>query len=285
MSRIGRLRAVTATFLRSLIVASIGAAALAWFWNQASPAWFAGPFAMTAWQTARSTRTFRRRGRHLQNPHYETIMPAPPGVADAVADLAPRFALRAKRITIVVQRYGKGKARDLNLAAAAGWLGGGLLIVDDNLAEKSLQSRPGDADDNEVRGAVAHELGHIYGLHSALVSANAFTLAALTTVCVFGAAHSQSASGSFERSVLIAYAVALAFGLLVCRLAALWVSRMCEYAADTYAAKVLRDGNPLAAALAHDFGSGHRGWRVVFDEHPSQHKRIARLKARAKAPA
>lgn len=280
-SRLGRLQALGATVARSLLVAVIGVGALAWFWGRVSIDWFAGPLVATVWQTARATRTFRRRGRRVRTPTYHTVMPTPAGVMAAVADLAPRLALRSKRLRVVVQEYGKGKARDLNLAAAAGWLGGGLIIVDDDLARKSIESRPGDSADTEVRGVIAHELGHIYGLHSILAAANAFSLAGVTTVCVASLFFIRFETGTFETSTLITHAALLLGGLVVCWLTSRWVGRMNEYAADIYAMRALRHGDALAAALAHDFGTGRRGWREVFDSHPSQDKRLARLAARS----
>jgi hypothetical protein len=157
LTRLGRLGAIGMTLLVCLPVVAVGVAVLVWSRLALPPGWSMLPVFVSFLRAARASRPFRGR-RRLRAPLYPSMMPTPPGIVAAVEDLAPAFGLRARRIQVVVQQYGRGRASDLPLAAAAGWLGGGVVIADDDLAAKSLASHPGDGVDEEVRAVVTHEL-------------------------------------------------------------------------------------------------------------------------------
>jgi len=279
LTRLGRLGAIGATLGRCLVVASVGAAGLVWAWRALPFPWWVAPIVLSLWRAGEASSPVGRR-RRGQGPRYESLMRPPPGVRAAVEDQAPLFAIPPRRLQVVVQRYGRGRARHLPLAAAAGWFGGGVVIIDDDLAAKSRSSRPGDGIDDEVRAVVAHELAHIYALHSLAVPAQWFSLAAIISVCATSAGYRRLVDGAFLLPSLVVHAAALAAGLALWALAMRWVSRASEYAADERAAVVLGGGAALAAALTHDFGSSSGRWRALFATHPPIDKRARRLATR-----
>ncbi|MDQ6946948.1 MAG: M48 family metalloprotease [Actinomycetota bacterium] len=261
----------------SLPVIAVGVAVLAWAWLNLAPPWSVIPVLAAVASAGRASRPFRGR-RRLLAPVYRSVMAPPPGIVAAVEDLAPVFGLRARRIQVVVQRYGRGRARHLPLAAAAGWRGGGVVIADDDLAAKSLSSQPGDRVDGEVRAVVSHELGHLYALHSITSVADRFTLTAVVTTSVCGALRQRAVAGVTSPAWLAVHGVVLVGVLAVSVLAMRWESRVCEYAADRKAAAALGTGAALAAALTHDFGGHSSGWRALWSTHPPIDKRAARLR-------
>lgn len=276
-SRVTRIFAVLTTIARSLIVTVIGAGVLSWGYQQLPTPIFAFPVGLTIWQVHRSFRYVKRRRKGSHS--YESVMNVPDGVVAAVKDLAPQFGLRARRLDIVVTEYGHGKMADLPLAAAAGWLGGGVVIIDDDLARKALVSRPGDKTDQEVRAVVAHELAHIYALDSLNVTASLFAFTSIATTAATVIANQiwidKAVTATNTAGLVAATLLALLATLLLDR----WVARQCEHAADRRAAQVLGTGTSLASALQRDFGSGNRGWRELFDSHPATHRRIKRLQS------
>jgi heat shock protein HtpX len=115
-------------------------------------------------------------------------------------------------------------------------------------------------DHSELRGVLAHELGHVKN-RDILVSSIAATAAGAISMI---AQMAFFMGGSSDREDRGSNPLALIAMLLLAPLAAtliqLAISRSREYLADEYGARVIGDGDPLARALAklRDFKSQHK---------------------------
>lgn len=159
-------------------------------------------------------------------------------------------------------------------------------------------------DHSELRGVLAHELGHVKN-RDILVSSIAATAAGAISVIAQMAYFGGSMMGGGNREDRGSNPIGLLATLILAPLAAtliqLAISRSREYLADEYGARVMGDGDPLARALTklRDFKSQHKipaspkeeatahlmfanmfnsgALAGLFSTHPDMNDRIARL--------
>lgn len=204
---------------------------------------------------------------------------------DDVADLARRASMPKPRVYIVPHEaspnaFATGRSPDKGVVAVTA----GLL--------RALDRR-------QVRGVLAHELGHIKH-RDTLTSTVAATMAGVVTMLA-GLARWGAIFGGFggdreDRNPLGLLVVALV-APVVAAMIHMAVSRTREYAADARAAELTEDPDGMADALERIAGVGHRvpmqtgneathyivnnfsgglaGW---FSTHPPIEERVARLR-------
>ncbi|MCB9738003.1 MAG: M48 family metalloprotease [Deltaproteobacteria bacterium] len=148
----------------------------------------------------------------------------------------------------------------------------------------------------EVRGVLAHEIGHIAN-RDTLVSAIAATMGGVVSMLAYSASWGSVGRRRDNGILVLLVALLAPLAATVLRMA---VSRSREYGADAYAAKISGDPDGLADALArlgglverqpmqneaarsvhffvHGFGGGLAG---LFSTHPPIAERVQRLRAR-----
>lgn len=148
----------------------------------------------------------------------------------------------------------------------------------------------------EVRGVLAHEIGHIAN-RDTLVSAIAATMGGVVSMLAYSASWGSVGRRRDNGILVLLVALLAPLAATVLRMA---VSRSREYGADAYAAKISGDPDGLADALArlgglverqpmqneaarsvhffvHGFGGGLGG---LFSTHPPIAERVQRLRAR-----
>ncbi|MES2638987.1 MAG: zinc metalloprotease HtpX [Myxococcota bacterium] len=155
----------------------------------------------------------------------------------------------------------------------------------------------------QLRGVLAHELGHIKNgdiLISTIAATMAGAISMLANIAqwglIFGGGRSDDEEGQNPIGLLVTLIVA-PFAAMLIQLA---ISRSREYAADAYGAKLVGEGRPLADALlrleqgnarmptqaepstAHMFIVSPlvgRGISTLFRTHPHTEDRVERLRA------
>lgn len=151
---------------------------------------------------------------------------------------------------------------------------------------------------DELRGVMAHELGHVAN-RDTLISTLAATLAGAISVFANMAQWAMfTGRGDRDRNPLAELA-AIIIAPLVATIIQLAVSRSREYGADEYAARLIGDGEPLARALLRIEAIAQRGIVMppnnavshmyisnpgraalsLFRTHPLTEERVARLRA------
>lgn len=148
----------------------------------------------------------------------------------------------------------------------------------------------------EVRGVLAHEIGHIAN-RDTLVSAIAATMGGVVSMLAYSASWGSVGRRRDNGILVLLVALLAPLAATVLRMA---VSRSREYGADAYAAKISGDPDGLADALArlgglvqrqpmqneaarsvhffvHGFGGGLGG---LFSTHPPIAERVRRLRSR-----
>lgn len=157
----------------------------------------------------------------------------------------------------------------------------------------------------ELRGVLAHELGHVHN-RDTLISAIAATMAGVVMM-VARMAYWGALFGGFRRDdrdgggPIVALAMMI-LAPIAASLIQLAISRSREFGADAYSARVTRDPLSLASALekislgaaripmnagpttAHLFilnPLGREGLAKLFSTHPPTEERVARLRAMA----
>ncbi len=150
----------------------------------------------------------------------------------------------------------------------------------------------------EVRGVVAHEIGHIAN-RDTLISAIAATLAGVITMLASGARFGVGGRRRGGGALMIAVALLAPLAAVLLRMA---ISRGREFGADAYAARISGDPEGLADALArigglvrqqpmhndgaqavHFFVNGFSGGiSGLLSTHPPVAERVARLQALAR---
>lgn len=157
----------------------------------------------------------------------------------------------------------------------------------------------------ELRGVLAHELGHVHN-RDTLISAVAATMAGVVMM-VARMAYWGALFGGFRRDdrdgggPIVALAMMI-LAPIAASLIQLAISRSREFGADAYSARVTRDPLSLASALekislgaaripmnagpttAHLFIQnplGREGLAKLFSTHPPTEERVARLRAMA----
>ena len=160
--------------------------------------------------------------------------------------------------------------------------------------------------EEELKGVLAHELGHVLN-RDILISSVAATIAAVISyvafmarwAAIFGGFGGRDESGS---NILELLALAI-IAPLMATIIQLAISRSREYLADATAAQAMRSGTPLAHALlkievsvknmslrptgateatAHLFIANPfsvKGFIQIFSTHPSTEERVRRLRA------
>lgn len=153
-----------------------------------------------------------------------------------VAELAALARLPMPRIYVVPQpqpnAFATGRSPEEGVVA---------------VTEGLLRSMPPD----ELRGVLAHELAHIANrdtLIMAVAATLASTIAMLANIAqwsmIFGGRRDERQGGGMGGLAMIILAP------ITATLIQLAISRSREFVADEYAARLLRDGRPLARALA-----------------------------------
>lgn len=199
-----------------------------------------------------------------------------------VADLARRAGIPTPRLYIIPQAAPNAFAtgRSPSHAAVA-------------CTEGILRAMPED----ELRGVLAHELGHVVH-RDTLISTIAATMAGAISILSrqalwWGGGRRRDNGGNG----LLALA-ALIFAPMAAMVIQLAVSRSREYAADEFSARLVGDAEPLIRALQRIEGAAARGFVMpannatahlyisnpgrtmmsIFRTHPLTEERIARLR-------
>ncbi len=206
-------------------------------------------------------------------------------IEDDVAELSQRLGIPAPRVFIVPHEmspnaFATGRSPSRGVVAVTA----GLLQV---------------LDRRQVRGVLAHELGHI-GNRDTLVSAVAATIAGAITYMAnmsmwfgVGGHHDDEERANPIVAIAIALLAPLAAGLIH-----MAISRTREYGADARAAETTGDPSALADALeriayngaAHPMETGTPATHYIannfagglgnlFSTHPPMEERVARLRA------
>lgn len=202
-----------------------------------------------------------------------------------VEELAKRAGLPMPRVYIIPQAqpnaFATGRSPDKGVVA---------------VTEGILRSMPPE----ELRGVIAHELAHIAN-RDTLVMAVAATIASTISMLanmaqwamIFGGGRRDEREGGGLASLALIFLAPITATLIQ-----LAISRSREFMADEYAARLLKDGRPLARALARlergaelipadvNPTAAHlyivnplRGGGILslFRTHPTTEQRIARL--------
>jgi heat shock protein HtpX len=155
-------------------------------------------------------------------------------------------------------------------------------------------------DHSELRGVLAHELGHVKNrdiLISSIAATAAGAISVLAQMAFFMGGGDREDRGGNPLALL----AMLILAPLAATLIQLAISRSREYLADEYGARIIGDGDPLARALTklRDYKDTHKlvpspqqeasahlmfanlfsskGLASLFSTHPDMNERIARL--------
>lgn len=156
-------------------------------------------------------------------------------------------------------------------------------------------------DENEIKGVIAHELGHVrhYDILIGSVAATiAGAIAILANFAQFGAIFSRNERGGQNPIILLALAIIMPLAASVIQMA---ISRSREYKADEAAARLTKNPQWLQSALrklqsyassqtlqnaspqsshlfiVNPFSGKNFSFKSLFSTHPSTEDRIARL--------
>ncbi|MDP2315679.1 MAG: zinc metalloprotease HtpX [Pseudomonadota bacterium] len=209
-----------------------------------------------------------------------------PEVYAMVEDLARRASLPMPKVYVLPQAGPNAFATGRNADHAAVAVTAGILQV---------------LSPEELRGVLAHELGHVKN-GDILIATIAATLAGAISMLaniaqwglIFGGGRSDDERGGSPLGLLVTLIVA-PFSAMLIQLA---ISRSREYAADAYGAQLIGEGRPLADALIRldqanervpthaDPSTAHlfivsplvgRGVSSLFRTHPHTEDRVRRL--------
>ena len=205
-----------------------------------------------------------------------------PDLYDMVADLAHRADLPMPKLYVLPQPSPNAFATGRNPSHAAVAVTAGILDI-----------VPAD----ELRGVIAHELGHVKN-GDILISTVAATLAGAISMLAHSAFFFGGRSDDHHGGNPVGALLALILAPLAATLIQLAVSRSREFAADEYGAHLIGTGRPLARALlkleavnqripshiepatAHLFivnPLSVRGLQALFRTHPPTEERVRRL--------
>ncbi|MFZ5480762.1 MAG: zinc metalloprotease HtpX [Myxococcota bacterium] len=212
-----------------------------------------------------------------------------PEIWAMVADLSRRAGIPMPKVYLLPQAAPNAFATGRNPSHAAVAVTSGILEI---------------LSPEELRGVLAHEIGHVVN-RDTLISTIAATMAGAVSMLaqwaqwalIFGGGRSDEEEGGSPLGGIFAILVA-PFAAMLIQLA---ISRSREYAADAYGAKLVGSGRSLASALqrlevaahripahvepstAHlfivnPFGGAH-GLLDLFRTHPRTEERVRRLQA------
>ncbi len=211
-------------------------------------------------------------------PIFNNYTPAPPGpVRDAVVELAKANGVPPDKIYI----YDGSKQSNRYTANVAGLFGTARVAMSDVMFKK-------DADIAEVRGVVAHEMGHYVHQHTIWM---ALSLSILALVALFlidrffpllrGVLPSAGVRGLGDPAAYPILAIMLTVLGLVATPIRSTMIRMGETDADAFSVERSHEPDGLAKALAKTIeyraATPTELEEVLFYDHPSVSRRIRRL--------
>ncbi len=210
-----------------------------------------------------------------------------PRVWAIVKDLAARAEMPMPRVYVIAQEQPNAFATGRDPAHAA-------IAVTEGI----LRSMP----DDELRGVLAHELGHVHNRDTLIMAVAATAAGAISMLAsmaqwamIFGGGRRDDDREGGGIGAIVAIFVAPIAATLI----QLAVSRSREYGADEFSARLLGDATPLMRALhrlergveaipaavnpsfAHVYivnPLSMRGMMALFRTHPLTEDRVARLK-------
>jgi heat shock protein HtpX len=179
-----------------------------------------------------------------------------PEFVHVVADLASRAGLPMPRVYVMDNPQPNAFATGRNPAHAAVAATTGLL---------DMLSR------EEVAGVISHELAHVKNHDTLLMTVTATIAGAISMLAQFGMFFGGGQRGSSGNSGLglIGTLVMIVLAPLAAMLVQMAISRTREYAADDMGARISRDPESLASALAKIDAAAHEIENVPAEQNPA----------------
>ena len=179
-----------------------------------------------------------------------------PEFVHVVSELASRAALPMPRVYVMDNPQPNAFATGRNPAHAAVAATTGLL---------NMLSR------EEVAGVISHELAHVKNHDTLLMTVTATIAGAISMLAQFGMFFGGGKRGSSGNSGLglIGTLVMIVLAPLAAMLVQMAISRTREYAADDMGARISRDPESLASALAKIDAAAHEIQNVPAEQNPA----------------
>jgi heat shock protein HtpX len=179
-----------------------------------------------------------------------------PEFVHVVSELASRAALPMPRVYVMDNPQPNAFATGRNPAHAAVAATTGLL---------NMLSR------EEVAGVISHELAHVKNHDTLLMTVTATIAGAISMLAQFGMFFGGGQRGSSGNSGLglIGTLVMIVLAPLAAMLVQMAISRTREYAADDMGARISRDPESLASALAKIDAAAHEIQNVPAEQNPA----------------